>query len=137
MQRQWEWAVEDASPYGSVSGTIFLRKGSGRNAESKLSENLGSFKIPVEVIPYGSQQVFKKFEAAGYAPTWRLNEENERLITDMHHFIIDLHIAKIENPQKLADELDLMVGVVEHGLFNDMVKKVIVAGSDGVKIISQ
>ena len=52
--------------------------------ESKLSENLGSFKIPVEVIPYGSQQVFKKFEAAGYAPTWRLNEENERLITDMH-----------------------------------------------------
>lgn len=27
--------------------------------ESKLSENLGSFKIPVEVIPYGSQQVFK------------------------------------------------------------------------------
>lgn len=55
----------------------------------------------------------------------------------MQHFIIDLHIAKIENPQKLADELDLMVGVVEHGLFNGMVKKVIVAGSDGVKIISQ
>ena len=55
----------------------------------------------------------------------------------MQHFIIYLHIAKIEKPQKLADELDLMVGVVEHGLFNDMVKKVIVAGSDGVKIISQ
>lgn len=28
-------------PYGSVSGTIFLRKGSGRNAEGKLSENAG------------------------------------------------------------------------------------------------
>ena len=105
--------------------------------ESKLSENLGSFKVPVEVIPYGSEQLFKEFERAAYAPTWRLNEEGEKLITDMQHFIIDLHIAKIENPQKLADELDLMVGVVEHGLFNDMVKKVIVAGSDGVKIISQ
>lgn len=105
--------------------------------ESKLSENLGSFKVPVEVIPYGSEQLFKAFERAAYAPTWRLNEEGEKLITDMQHFIIDLHIAKIENPQKLADELDLMVGVVEHGLFNDMVKKVIVAGSDGVKIISQ
>ena len=105
--------------------------------ESKLSENLGSFKVPVEVIRYGSEQLFKEFERAAYAPTWRLNEEGEKLITDMQHFIIDLHIAKIENPQKLADELDLMVGVVEHGLFNDMVKKVIVAGSDGVKIISQ
>ncbi|MDU1629011.1 MAG: ribose-5-phosphate isomerase RpiA [Lactococcus lactis] len=105
--------------------------------ESKLSENLGSFKVPVEVIRYGSEQLFKEFERAAHAPTWRLNEEGEKLITDMQHFIIDLHIAKIENPQKLADELDLMVGVVEHGLFNDMVKKVIVAGSDGVKIISQ
>ena len=105
--------------------------------ESKLSENLGSFKVPVGVIRYGSEQLFKEFERAAYAPTWRLNEEGEKLITDMQHFIIDLHIAKIENPQKLADELDLMVGVVEHGLFNDMVKKVIVAGSDGVKIISQ
>ena len=105
--------------------------------ESKLSENLGSFKVPVEVITYGSEQLFKEFERAAYAPTWRLNEEGEKLITDMQHFIIDLHIAKIENPQKLADELDLMVGVVEHGLFNGMVKKVIVAGSGGVKIISQ
>lgn len=105
--------------------------------ESKLSENLGSFKVPVEVITYGSEQLFREFERAAYAPTWRLNEEGGKLITDMQHFIIDLHIAKIENPQKLADELDLMVGVVEHGLFNDMVKKVIVAGSDGVKIISQ
>ena len=105
--------------------------------ESKLSENLGSFKVPVEVIPYGSEQLFKEFERAAYAPAWRLNEEGEKLITDMQHFIIDLHIAKIENPQKLADELDLMVGVVEHGLFNGMVKKVIVAGSDGIKIISQ
>lgn len=105
--------------------------------ESKLSENLGSFKVPVEVITYGSEKLFKEFERAAYAPTWRLNEEGEKLITDMQHFIIDLHIAKIENPQKLADELDLMVGVVEHGLFNGMVKKVIVAGSDGVKIISQ
>lgn len=69
--------------------------------ESKLSENLGSFKIPVEVIPYGSQQVFKKFEAAGYAPTWRLNEENERLITDMHHFIIDLISLKLKNQKNL------------------------------------
>ena len=104
--------------------------------ESKLSQNLGSFKVPVEVIPYGSEQLFRKFEAAGYAQTWRMNGQ-DKLITDMQHYIIDLHIEKITEPEKLAEELDLTVGVVEHGLFNNMVKKVIVAGQAGVKIIEK
>jgi len=104
--------------------------------ESKLSQNLGSFKVPVEVIPYGSEQLFRKFEVAGYAPTWRMNDQ-DKLITDMQHYIIDLHIEKITEPEKLAEELDLTVGVVEHGLFNNMVKKVIVAGQAGVKIIEK
>ncbi|WP_081167453.1 ribose-5-phosphate isomerase RpiA [Lactococcus garvieae] len=104
--------------------------------ESKLSEKLGSFKVPVEVIPYGSEQLFRKFEAAGYAPSWRM-EGQKKLITDMQHYIIDLHISEIADPEKLAEELDLTVGVVEHGLFNDMVKKVIVADQSGVKLIEK
>ncbi len=104
--------------------------------ESKLSKTLGSFKVPVEVIPYGSEQLFRKFEAAGYAPTWRMKAQ-DKLITDMQHYIIDLHIDSITEPEKLAEELDLTVGVVEHGLFNNMVKKVIVAGQDGVKLIEK
>lgn len=105
--------------------------------ESKLSENLGSFKLPVEVIPYGSGQLFRKFEKLGYAPTWREDGRGNRLITDMQHFIIDLHIEEIKEPEKLALELELTVGVVEHGLFNQMVNKVIVAGQSGVKIIER
>ncbi len=104
--------------------------------ESKLSEKLGSFKVPVEVIPYGSEQLFRKFEAAGYAPSWRM-EGQKKLITDMQHYIIDLHISEIADPEKLAEELDLTVGVVEHGLFNNMVKKVIVADQSGVKLIEK
>lgn len=105
--------------------------------ESKLSDKLGSFKVPVEVIPYGSEQVFRKFVSEGYAPTWRETIDGEKLITDMHHYIIDLHIDEIENPEQLAKKLDVMVGVVEHGLFNQMVKKVIVGTADGVKIIEK
>lgn len=105
--------------------------------DSKLSENLGSFKVPVEVIPYGAEQIFRKFTTAGYAPTWREDDKGNKLITDMHHYLIDLHISEIKHPEQLAQELDLTVGVVEHGLFNNMVKKVIVAGHDGVKIIEK
>lgn len=107
--------------------------------ERKLSDHLGTFKVPVEVIPYGSQHVFRQFEKAGYAPTWRFvsTDSKEKLLTDMNHYLIDLHIKEIQSPEKLAAELDLMVGVVEHGLFNQMVKKVIVAGHDGIRIIEK
>ena len=41
----------------------------------------------------------------------------------------------IENPIEFARELDHIVGVVEHGLFNQMVDKVIVAGKAGVQVL--
>ncbi|HAP14852.1 MAG TPA: ribose 5-phosphate isomerase A, partial [Lactococcus sp.] len=47
------------------------------------------------------------------------------------------HIEKIVEPEKLAKELDLTVGVVEHGLFNGMVKKVIVARKTGIQLIEK
>lgn len=52
----------------------------------------------------------------------------------MQNFIIDLALDVIENPIAFGQELDHVVGVVEHGLFNQMVDKVIVAGRDGVQI---
>ena len=53
----------------------------------------------------------------------------------MQNFIIDLDLGTIPDPEKLADELDHQVGVVEHGLFNGMVDKVIVAGQSGIQIL--
>jgi len=105
--------------------------------ESKLSECLGAFKLPVEVIPYGSDQLFKQFEKQGYTPSYRTDEKGQKLVTDMQHYIIDLDLKSIENPEKLAQKLDQTVGVVEHGLFNNMVKKVIVAGQSGIQILEK
>ena len=53
----------------------------------------------------------------------------------MKNYIIDLDLGKIENPVALGEELKTMTGVVDHGLFNGMVNKVIVAGKDGVKVV--
>ena len=53
----------------------------------------------------------------------------------MKKFFIDLDLFIINNPVALGDELKALTGVVEHGLFNGMVNKVIVAGKDGVKIV--
>jgi len=103
--------------------------------ESKLVEKLGAFKLPVEVVQYGAEQVFRRFERAGYKPSFR-EKDGQRFVTDMQNFIIDLALDVIEDPIAFGQELDHVVGVVEHGLFNQMVDKVIVAGRDGVQILT-
>ena len=102
--------------------------------ESKLVQKLGAFKLPVEVVQYGAEQVFRRFVEAGYKPSFR-EKNGQRFITDMQNFIIDLDLGIIENPVEFGRELDHIVGVVEHGLFTQMVNKVIVAGQGGVKVL--
>lgn len=102
--------------------------------ESKLVQKLGAFKLPVEVVQYGAYQVFRRFAEAGYKPSFR-EKNGQRFITDMQNFIIDLDLGVIENPVEFGRELDHIVGVVEHGLFTQMVNKVIVAGQGGVNIL--
>ena len=102
--------------------------------ESKMVEKLGAFKLPVEVVQYGAEQLFRRFERAGYKPAFR-QKAGQRFVTDMQNFIIDLDLGVIENPVEFAQELDHVVGVVEHGLFNQMVDKVIVAGKSGLQVL--
>lgn len=103
--------------------------------DSKMVQHLGKFPLPVEVVPYGQEQLFKKFAEKGYQPTFRM-EEKKKKVTDCGHSIIDLHLKTIEQPEKLAKELDETVGVIEHGLFLDMVNTVIVGRPDGPEVIA-
>ena len=103
--------------------------------ESKMVNKLGNFPLPVEVVPFGSHNVFRLFESKGYKPTWRMTDSNELLTTDGGHYIIDLHLEVIEDPHALAAELDKCVGVVEHGLFIDMISRVIVGSPEGPKTL--
>lgn len=103
--------------------------------QSKMVKKLGAFPLPIEVIPYGSQQLFNYFDKQGYQPSFRKDNDNLLLKTDSNNYIIDLHLEKIENPKSLANELDHLVGVVEHGLFIDMVSRVIVGYEDGPKTL--
>lgn len=102
--------------------------------ESKMVTTLGAFPLPIEVIPYGADQLFRLFEEKQMKPSFRMTDD-ERFITDGGHYIIDCQLDKIYNPQKLATWLDSLTGVVEHGLFIDMPTTVIVGRSDEVETI--
>ena len=102
---------------------------------SKMVDQLGRFPLPVEVIPYGFQQLMRLFKEKNYQPVLRQTETGETVVTDSGHYIIDLHLERIEDPEKLATYLDQLVGVVEHGLFLNMVSKVVVASENGVSVL--
>ena len=104
--------------------------------ESKQVETLGAFKLPVEVVQYGAENLFRHFEKKGYSPAYR-EKDGQRFVTDQGNFIIDLDLKVIPDTEALAEELDRTVGVVDHGLFLGMVSKVIVGTPEGPKIISK
>ncbi len=103
--------------------------------ESKMSRYLGSFPLPVEVIPYGSHQLLTLFEKKNLHPVLRIDSDGQPIKTDCHNFIIDLHLEKIEKPAELSAWLNQLPGVVEHGIFENMVSTIIIGSNDGLKTI--
>ena len=104
--------------------------------ESKLSPKLGSFPLPVEVIPYGSKKIFERFAEKDLNPKFRRDPVTKELVrTDSNNYVIDLYLHEIDEPHSLAKYLINQVGVVEQGLFLDMVDTVIVGRENGPEVI--
>ena len=103
--------------------------------ESKLVDTLGKFPLPTEVIPFGCEQVFHRLDAEGLHPQFRLDDQGQRITTHNKNFVIDLHMGKIEHPHLLKQFLDGQVGILEHGLFLDLVDTVVVGTQDGAKVL--
>ncbi len=99
---------------------------------TKLVDQLGAFPLPVEVIPFGWQVVFNQLESLHGNPDLRLNN-GQPLVTDQGNYIIDCHFRKIENPKLLEQQLNMIPGVVENGLFINLCTKMIIA--DGEQLI--
>lgn len=94
---------------------------------SKQSAKLGSFKLPVEVLPIGSAHVYRYLDTElGLHPTYRKNKDESLLTTDSNNFIIDVDISNISDLYDLSNKLIKHVGIVEHGLFLDICDTLIV-----------
>ncbi|MCG4282314.1 ribose-5-phosphate isomerase RpiA [Lacticaseibacillus saniviri] len=103
--------------------------------ETKLVDTLGKFPLPLEVIPYGSTKVFDRLQNEGLNPKFRLNDDGERVKTHSDNYVIDLYMGHIDHPHLLANWLISQVGLLEHGLFLDIVNTVVVGTQDGPKIL--
>ena len=74
-------------------------------------------------------------ESKGYKPVLRLDANGEPVRTDENNYVVDLHLERIDHPQELAQDLITTVGVVEHGLFLNMVDQVIVGDPNGPRVM--
>lgn len=99
--------------------------------ESKLVETLGTFGLPVEILPFGYKATIHKLEQLGYRGTVRV-ENKVPFVTDNGNLIFDIHTPKtFENPHKDHLKIISTVGVVETGFFLDIPVKVLVGYQDG------
>ncbi|HDX9628604.1 TPA: ribose 5-phosphate isomerase A [Bacillus cereus] len=101
--------------------------------ESKLVTHLGTFPLPVEIIPFSWKQTESKIQSLGCQTTLRL-KNNETFITDNNNMIVDCIFPNhILTPSDLHKQLKMITGVVETGLFVNMTSKAIIGTKNGIK----
>ncbi len=101
------------------------------NAE-KLVDQLGTrLPLPVEVIPFGYLHTKVLIEDLGLDPELRLNDDSTPFVTDGGHYIFDCSTSGIDNPAELALQLKAITGVVDHGLFINMVDEALTIDAEG------
>ncbi|MDP7614467.1 MAG: ribose-5-phosphate isomerase RpiA [SAR324 cluster bacterium] len=101
-------------------------------SHEKFVKQLGSFPLPVEVIPFGWQVIFNQLETLGGSPDLRL-KQGQPLLTDQGNYIIDCRFRQILDAAQLEQRLNMIPGVVENGLFTGLCTRMIMA--EGEKIV--
>lgn len=80
--------------------------------ESKIKSRLGDFPLPVEVIPMARSYVARKILSIGGQPNYRTG-----VMTDNGNVILDIKNLDLTDALKIENDINLITGVVENGLF--------------------
>ncbi|WP_097459021.1 ribose-5-phosphate isomerase RpiA [Mangrovitalea sediminis] len=101
--------------------------------ESKQVERLGTFPLPVEVIPMARSYVAREIVKLGGDPVYR-----EGVVTDNGNVILDVHNMDLGRPIHVEEQLNQIVGVVTNGLFARRPADVLLVGRpSGVETIER
>ncbi len=105
---------------------------------AKVVPVLGAFPLPIEVVAFGhkatANRIMDVLTDHDIAMPARLRQADRGVVrTDGGNVIYDARCAAIHDPVRLADDLKLITGVVEHGLFLDLADEAIIGGDEGVE----
>jgi ribose 5-phosphate isomerase A len=110
---------------------------------SKEVDRLGAFPLPIEIVPFAwettkamVEDMLTDHDVEGDQATLRLAGDAPYM-SDGSHFILDLHLERIGEPEELHADLISLPGVIETGLFIDMAELVIMGFPNGqVEVLS-
>jgi ribose 5-phosphate isomerase A len=111
--------------------------------DSKWVPKLGRFPLPIEVIPFGlgatRRAIAGVFAQCGLTGemTIRNGADGHAFVTDGGHWIVDARLGTITDAPRLAGLLGAIPGVVEHGLFIGLARTVVLAGSEGIRVVER
>jgi len=104
--------------------------------ESKLVKVLGTFPLPVEVIPMASARLVRQFAALGGLAQVRM-KEGSPLVTDNGQHILDVTGLQVADPLAFESQVNQWPGVVTVGVFAHQKASVCLLGTaDGVKTLT-
>lgn len=108
--------------------------------DSKLVSGLGGSKLamPVEIVQFCHLYTLKRLqelpEVKGCVAKLRMDGDKP-YVTDNSNYIVDLYFeTPIKDSHAASKAILALEGVVDHGLFLDMVDVCIIAGSNGVEV---
>ena len=93
--------------------------------DTKLVGMLGSFPLPIEVLPMAQEFVARRMLKMRGQPIWR-----EGFITDNGNHILDVHNLQIVNPIDMEARINRIPGVVTVGLFADRPADILLIADD-------
>lgn len=97
--------------------------------DSKLVGMLGTFPLPIEVLPMAQELVARHLLKMRGQPIWR-----EGFVTDNGNHILDVHDLQIANPIDMEARINGIPGVVTVGLFAQRPADVLlIADDNGVR----
>ncbi|ACT57527.1 ribose-5-phosphate isomerase RpiA [Candidatus Liberibacter asiaticus] len=110
--------------------------------ESKRVDFLGRGMLPIEIDQFGVNKTLSALKEV--ASCFGLNEElrlrrngSGLFVSDGGNYIVDAFFGFIPDPQIISGELCNIPGVIEHGLFINMVDCAIIGTSDGECLVLQ
>ena len=108
---------------------------------AKVVPVLGTFPLPIEVVAFGHKTTGNRIADVlidhDINTPARIRQADRGLVrTDGGNLIYDAACKAIHDPARLADDLKLITGVVEHGLFLDLADLAIIGTDDGFETIN-
>ena len=93
--------------------------------DSKYSDLLGNFPVPIEVIELARSAISREIMKIGGKPVYRNN-----FITDNGNQIIDVHHLDLKVPYEMEQLINNIPGVVENGIFSHRKADIILKASN-------